>query len=155
MAFNANITPTVNGVFTVRDSARELSDATKDNAAAVQKAWDFYTKLSDWRRSNKSADMLEQNDKNVKADQEAEAERNKKLEGLKAERYKLSKELEELKARLDYPNTEQIEKDVENMPADEQERYLMMNGMKNPMLTDRLPKEEEPQEFVFNWNWAK
>lgn len=150
MAFNANITPTVNGVFTVRDSARELSDATKDNAKAIQNAWDFYTKLSDWRRSNKSADMLEQNDENVKADQEAEAERNKKLAGLKAERAILSKELEELKARLDYPTTEQIEKNVENMPADEQERYLMMNGMQNPMLTDRLPKEEMP-EFVFNW----
>lgn len=150
MAFNANITPTVNGVFTVRDSARELSDATKDNAKAIQNAWDFYTKLSDWRRSNKSADMLEQNDENVKADKEAEAERNKKLAGLKAERSRLSKELEELKARLNYPTTEQIEKNVENMPADEQERYLMMNGMQNPILTDRLPKEEMP-EFVFNW----
>lgn len=155
MAFNANITPTVNGVFTVRDSARELSDATKDNTKALQNAWDFYTKFSDWRRSNKSADMLERNDKNVKADLEAEDARNKKLEGLKAERAKLSKELEELKARLDYPNTEQIEENVENMPVDEQERYLMINGMKNPMLTDRLPKEEVPQEFVFNWNWAK
>ena len=153
MAFNANITPTVNGVFTVRDSARELSDATKDNAKAVQDAWNFYTKFSDWRRSNKSADMLERNDKNVKADQEAEAERNNKLAGLQAEREKLSKELKELKARLDYPTTEQIEKNVENMPADEQERYLTMNGMQNPMLTDRLPKEEP--EFVFNWNWAK
>lgn len=150
MAFNANITPTVNGVFTVRDSARELSDATKDNAKAVQDAWNFYTKFSDWRRSNKSADMLEQNDENVKADKEAEDKRNKKLEGLKSEREKLSKELEELKARLDYPTTEQVEENVENMPADEQERYLMMNGMKNPMLTDRLPKEEVP-EFVFNW----
>lgn len=150
MAFNANITPTVDGVFTVRDSARDLSGATKDNAKAVQDAWNFYTKFSDWRRSNKSADMLEQNDENVKADQEAEAERSKKLEGLKAERAKLSKELEELKARLDYPNTEQIEKNVENMSADEQERYLAMNGMKNPILTDRLPKEEVP-EFVFNW----
>lgn len=150
MAFNANITPTVNGVFTVRDSARELSDATKDNAKAVQDAWNFYTKFSDWRRSNKSADMLEQNDENVKADKEAEDARNKKLEGLKSERAKLSKELEELKARLDYPTTEQVEENVENMPADEQERYLMMNGMKNPMLTDRLPKEEVP-EFVFNW----
>lgn len=150
MSFNANIMPTVNGVFTVRDSARELSDATKDNAKAVQDAWNFYTKFSDWRRSNKSADMLERNDENVKADKEAEAERSKKLEGLKAERARLSKELEELKARLDYPNTEQIEKNVENMPVDEQERYLMMNGMKNPMLTDRLPKEEVP-EFVFNW----
>lgn len=150
MAFNANITPTVNGVFTVRDSARELSDATKDNAKAVQDAWNFYTKFSDWRRSNKSADMLEQNDENVKADKKAEDARNKKLEGLKSERAKLSKELEELKARLDYPTTEQVEENVENMPADEQERYLMMNGMKNPMLTDRLPKEELP-EFVFNW----
>lgn len=150
MAFNANITPTVNGVFTVRDSARELSDATKDNAKAVQDAWNFYTKFSDWRRSNKSADMLEQNDENVKADKEAEDARNKKLEGLKSEREKLSKELEELKARLDYPTTEQVEENVENMSADEQERYLMMNGMKNPMLTDRLPKEEVP-EFVFNW----
>lgn len=150
MAFNANITPTVNGVFTVRDSARELSDATKDNAKAVQDAWNFYTKFSDWRRSNKSADMLEQNDENVKADKEAEDARNKKLEGLKSERAKLSNELEELKARLDYPTTEQVEENVENMPADEQERYLMMNGMKNPMLTDRLPKEEVP-EFVFNW----
>lgn len=150
MAFNANITPTVNGVFTVRDSARELSDATKDNAKAVQDAWNFYTKFSDWRRSNKSADMLEQNDENVKADKEAEDARNKKLEGLKSERAKLSKELEELKARLDYPTTEQVEENVENMPSDEQERYLMMNGMKNPMLTDRLPKEEVP-EFVFNW----
>ncbi len=150
MAFNANITPTVNGVFTVRDSARELSDATKDNAKAVQDAWNFYTKFSDWRRSNKSADMLEQNDENVKADKEAEDARNKKLAGLKSEREKLSKELEELKARLDYPTTEQVEENVENMPADEQERYLMMNGMKNPMLTDRLPKEEVP-EFVFNW----
>lgn len=150
MAFNANITPTVNGVFTVRDSARELSDATKDNAKAVQDAWNFYTKFSDWRRSNKSADMLEQNDENVKADKEAEDARNKKLEGLKSERAKLSKELEELKARLDYPTTEQVEENVEHMPADEQERYLMMNGMKNPMLTDRLPKEEVP-EFVFNW----
>lgn len=150
MAFNANITPTVNGVFTVRDSARELSDATKDNAKAVQDAWNFYTKFSDWRRSNKSADMLEQNDENVKADKEAEDARNKKLEGLKSEREKLSKELEELKARLDYPTTEQVEENVENMPADEQERYLMMNGMKNPILTDRLPKEEVP-EFVFNW----
>lgn len=150
MAFNANITPTVNGVFTVRDSARELSDATKDNAKAVQDAWNFYTKFSDWRRSNKSADMLEQNDENVKADKEAEDKRSKKLEGLKSEREKLSKELEELKARLDYPTTEQVEENVENMPADEQERYLMMNGMKNPMLTDRLPKEEVP-EFVFNW----
>ena len=149
MAFNANITPTVNGVFTVRDSARELSDATKDNTKALQNAWDFYTKFSDWSRSNKSADMLEQNDKNVRADQEAEAERNKKLEGLKAEREKLSKELEELKARLDYPTTEQVEKNVENMPADEQERYLTMNGMKNPFLADRLQKEEP--EFVFNW----
>lgn len=153
MAFNANITPTVNGVFTVRDSARELSDATKDNTKALQNAWDFYTKLSDWRRSNKSADMLERNDENVKADREAEAERNKKLEGLKAEREKLSKELEELKARLDYPTTERIENNVENMPDDERQRYLMMNGMQNPMLTDRLPKEEP--EFVFNWNWAK
>lgn len=153
MAFNANITPTVNGVFTVRDSARELSDATKDNVKAIQDAWNFYTRLSDWRRSDKSADMLEQNDENVKADQEAENERGKKLTGLKAEREKLSKELEELKARLDYPNTEQIEKNVENMPADEQKRYIMMNGMQNPMLTDRLPKEEP--EFVFNWNWAK
>lgn len=150
MAFNANITPTVNGVFTVRDSARELSDATKDNAKAVQDAWNFYTKFSDWRRSNKSADMLEQNDENVKADKEAEDARSKKLAGLKSEREKLSKELEELKARLDYPTTEQVEENVENMPADEQERYLMMNGMKNPMLTDRLPKEEVP-EFVFNW----
>lgn len=150
MAFNANITPTVNGVFTVRDSARELSDATKDNAKAVQDAWNFYTKFSDWRRSNKSADMLEQNDKNVKDDKDAEDARNKKLEGLKSEREKLSKELEELKARLDYPTTEQVEENVENMPADEQERYLMMNGMQNPMLTDRLPKEEVP-EFVFNW----
>lgn len=150
MAFNANITPTVNGVFTVRDSARELSDATKDNAKAVQDAWNFYTKFSDWRRSNKSADMLEQNDENVKADKEAEDTRSKKLEGLKSEREKLSKELEELKARLDYPTTEQVEENVENMPVDEQERYLMMNGMKNPMLTDRLPKEELP-EFVFNW----
>lgn len=150
MAFNANITPTVNGVFTVRDSARELSDATKDNAKAVQDAWNFYTKFSDWRRSNKSADMLEQNDENVKADKKAEDARNKKLEGLKSERAKLSKELEELKARLDYPTIEQVEENVENMPADEQERYLMMNGMKNPMLTDRLPKEEVP-EFVFNW----
>lgn len=150
MAFNANITPTVNGVFTVRDSARELSDATKDNAKAVQDAWNFYTKFSDWRRSNKSADMLEQNDENVKADKKAEDERSKKLAGLKSEREKLSKELEELKARLDYPTTEQVEENVENMPADEQERYLMMNGMKNPMLTDRLPKEEVP-EFVFNW----
>lgn len=150
MAFNANIMPTVNGVFTVRDSARELSDATKDNAKAVQDAWNFYTKFSDWRRSNKSADMLEQNDENVKADKEAEDARSKKLEGLKSEREKLSKELEELKARLDYPTTEQVEENVENMPADEQERYLMMNGMKNPMLTDRLPKEELP-EFVFNW----
>lgn len=150
MAFNANIMPTVNGVFTVRDSARELSDATKDNAKAVQDAWNFYTKFSDWRRSNKSADMLEQNDENVKADKEAEDARNKKLEGLKSEREKLSKELEELKARLDYPTTEQVEENVENMPVDEQERYLMMNGMKNPMLTDRLPKEELP-EFVFNW----
>lgn len=150
MAFNANITPTVNGVFTVRDSARELSDATKDNAKAVQDAWNFYTKFSDWRRSNKSADMLEQNDENVKADKEAEDARNKKLEGLKSEREKLSKELEELKARLDYPTTEQVEENVENMPVDEQERYLMMNGMNNPMLTDRLPKEEVP-EFVFNW----
>lgn len=150
MAFNANITPTVNGVFTVRDSARELSDATKDNAKAVQDAWNFYTKFSDWRRSNKSADMLEQNDENVKADKEAEDARSKKLEGLKSEREKLSKELEELKARLDYPTTEQVEENVENMPVDEQERYLMMNGMKNPMLTDRLPKEEVP-EFVFNW----
>lgn len=150
MAFNANITPTINGVFTVRDSARELSDATKDNAKAVQDAWNFYTKFSDWRRSNKSADMLEQNDENVKADKEAEDARNKKLAGLKSEREKLSKELEELKARLDYPTTEQVEENVENMPADEQERYLMMNGMKNPMLTDRLPKEEVP-EFVFNW----
>lgn len=150
MAFNANITPTVNGVFTVRDSARELSDATKDNAKAVQDAWNFYTKFSDWRRSNKSADMLEQNDENVKADKKAEDERSKKLAGLKSEREKLSKELEELKARLDYPTTEQVEENVENMPVDEQERYLMMNGMKNPMLTDRLPKEEVP-EFVFNW----
>ena len=150
MAFNANITPTVNGVFTVRDSARELSDATKDNAKAVQDAWNFYTKFSDWRRSNKSADKLEQNDENVMADKEAEDSRNKKLECLKSERAKLSKELEELKARLDYPTTEQVEENVENMPADEQERYLMMNGMKNPMLTDRLPKEEVP-EFVFNW----
>lgn len=150
MAFNANITPTVNGVFTVRDSARELSDATKDNAKAVQDAWNFYTKFSDWRRSNKSADMLEQNDENVKADKKAEDERSKKLAGLKSEREKLSKELEELKARLDYPTTEQVEENVENMPADEQERYLMMNGMQNPMLTDRLPKEEVP-EFVFNW----
>lgn len=150
MAFNANITPTVNGVFTVRDSARELSDATKDNAKAVQDAWNFYTKFSDWRRSNKSADMLEQNDENVKADKKAEDERSKKLAGLKSEREKLSKELEELKARLDYPTTEQVEENVENMPDDEQERYLMMNGMKNPMLTDRLPKEEVP-EFVFNW----
>lgn len=150
MAFNANIMPTVNGVFTVRDSARELSDATKDNAKAVQDAWNFYTKFSDWRRSNKSADMLEQNDENVKADKEAEDARSKKLEGLKSEREKLSKELEELKARLDYPTTEQVEENVENMPVDEQERYLMMNGMKNPMLTDRLPKEEVP-EFVFNW----
>lgn len=150
MAFNANIMPTVNGVFTVRDSARELSDATKDNAKAVQDAWNFYTKFSDWRRSNKSADMLEQNDENVKADKEAEDARNKKLEGLKSEREKLSKELEELKARLDYPTTEQVEENVENMPVDEQERYLMMNGLKNPMLTDRLPKEEVP-EFVFNW----
>lgn len=150
MAFNANIMPTVNGVFTVRDSARELSDATKDNAKAVQDAWNFYTKFSDWRRSNKSADMLEQNDENVKADKEAEDARSKKLEGLKSERAKLSKELEELKARLDYPTTEQVEENVENMPVDEQERYLMMNGMKNPMLTDRLPKEEVP-EFVFNW----
>ncbi len=150
MAFNANIMPTVNGVFTVRDSARELSDATKDNAKAVQDAWNFYTKFSDWRRSNKSADMLEQNDENVKADKEAENARSKKLEGLKSEREKLSKELEELKARLDYPTTEQVEENVENMPVDEQERYLMMNGMKNPMLTDRLPKEEVP-EFVFNW----
>lgn len=150
MAFNANITPTVNGVFTVRDSARELSDATKDNTKALQNAWDFYTKLSDWRRSNRSADMLEQNDENVKADREAEAERSKKLAGLKAERAKLSKELEELKARLDYPTTEQVEENVENMPADEQERYLMMNGMKNPIHTVRLPKEEVP-EFVFNW----
>lgn len=153
MAFNANITPSVNGVFTVRDSARELSDATEDNTEAIQNAWDFYTKFSDWRRSNKSADMLERNDENVKADQEAEAERNKKLAGLKSEREKLSKELEVLKARLDYPTTGQIEKNVENMPVDEQERYLMMNGMQNPMLTDRLPKEEP--EFVFNWNWAK
>lgn len=150
MAFNANIMPTVNGVFTVRDSARELSDATKDNAKAVQDAWNFYTKFSDWRRSNKSADMLEQNDENVKADKEAEDARSKKLEGLKSEREKLSKELEELKARLDYPTTEQVEENVENMPVDEQKRYLMMNGMKNPMLTDRLPKEELP-EFVFNW----
>lgn len=150
MAFNANIMPTVNGVFTVRDSARELSDATKDNAKAVQDAWNFYTKFSDWRRSNKSADMLEQNDENVKADKEAEDARSKKLEGLKSEREKLSKELEELKARLDYPTTEQVEENVENMPVDEQEHYLMMNGMKNPMLTDRLPKEEVP-EFVFNW----
>lgn len=154
MAFNANITPTVNGVFTVRDSARELSDATKDNTKALQNAWDFYTKFSDWIRSNKSAGMLEQNDKNVKADQEAEDARSKKLEGLKAERAKLSKELEELKARLDYPTTEQVEENVENIPADEQGRYLTMNGLKNPILTDRLPKEEAP-EFVFNWNWAK
>ena len=150
MAFNANIMPTVNGVFTVRDSARELSDATKDNAKAVQDAWNFYTKFSDWRRSNKSADMLEQNDENVKADKEAEDARSKKLEGLKSEREKLSKELEELKARLDYPTTEQVEENVEKMPVDEQERYLAMNGMQNPILTDRLPKEELP-EFVFNW----
>ena len=150
MAFNANIMPTVNGVFTVRDSARELSDATKDNAKAVQDAWNFYTKFSDWRRSNKSADMLEQNDENVKADKEAEDARSKKLESLKSEREKLSKELEELKARLDYPTTEQVEENVEKMPVDEQERYLAMNSMQNPILTDRLPKEELP-EFVFNW----
>lgn len=150
MAFNANITPTVDGLFTIRDSADELSDATKDNAKAVQDAWDFYTKFSDWRRSNKSADMLEQNDKDAEADQEAEDARNKKLEGLKAERERLAKELEGLKARLEYPSTEQIAENMENMPDDERDRYLMLNGLKNPMLTDRLPKDEEP-EFVFNW----
>ena len=94
--------------------------------------------------------MLEQNDENVKADKEAEDARSKKLEGLKSEREKLSKELEELKARLDYPTTEQVEENVEKMPVDEQERYLAMNSMQNPILTDRLPKEELP-EFVFNW----
>lgn len=151
MAFNAQIAPTIDGVFNIKDSSAQLAGATKDSAKALQDAFNFGMKFHDWRRSNKSADMLEKNDENVKADKKAEEERSTKLAELQKQRKELNEQLAELKKQVEAPSTEEIEENVSNMPADEQNAYLAMNGMKDPMLTDRLSALKENPEFMFNW----
>ena len=95
--------------------------------------------------------MLEKNDENVKADKKAEEERNAKVSELKKQRKELNDQLAELKKQVEAPSTEEIEENVSNMPADEQNAYLAMNGMQDPMLTDRLSALKEKPEFMFNW----
>lgn len=151
MAFNAQIAPTIDGVFNIKDSSAQLAGATKDNAKALQDAFNFGMKFHDWRRSNKSADMLEKNDENIKADKKAEEERKNKIAELQKQRKELNEQLAELKKQVEAPSTEEIEENVSNMPADEQNAYLAMNGMKDPMLTDRLSALKEKPEFMFNW----
>lgn len=151
MAFNAQIAPTIDGVFNIKDSSAQLAGATKDSAKALQDAFNFGMKFHDWRRSNKSADMLEKNDENVKADKKAEEERNAKVSELKKQRKELNDQLAELKKQVEAPSTEEIEENVSKMPADEQNAYLAMNGMQDPMLTDRLSALKEKPEFMFNW----
>ena len=81
--------PSISGVYGVRDSSQQLSDATSSNAKALQNAFSFATHMYDYLNSRKQANIMEDKSKeksdlaeSLKADQAKLAELQSQLAAL-------------------------------------------------------------------------
>lgn len=72
--------PSISGVYGVRDSSQQLSDATSSNAKALQNAFSFATHMYDYLNSRKQANIMEGKSK----------EKSELTESLKADQAKLA-----------------------------------------------------------------
>lgn len=123
---NTNITPTVNGVFSVKPTETQLMAANANGG--LKKAFDLGMDLYNWNQDLKSAKMLEENEANLKADAEAEASQKSEIEKLQAE----LAELQAQKAAME-------EEDAGNAQASAELEAMMMQQFKP----------------LFNFNWRE
>lgn len=123
---NTNITPTVNGVFSVKPTETQLMAANANGG--LKKAFDLGMDLYNWNQDLKSAKMLEENEANLKADAEAEASQQSEIEKLQAE----LAELQAQKAAME-------EEDAGNAQASAELEAMMMQQFKP----------------LFNFNWRE
>lgn len=72
--------PSISGVYGVRDSSQQLSDATSSNAKALQNAFSFATHMYDYLNSRKQANIMEGKSQ----------EKSELAESLKADQAKLA-----------------------------------------------------------------
>ena len=68
---NMPMAPTVTGVYSVRDAAKELSDASDAQSRALKNAFSFGTKVYDYLKSRKQAGLMEQDQNEISAIQES------------------------------------------------------------------------------------
>lgn len=123
---NTNITPTVNGVFSVKPTETQLMAANANGD--LKKVFDLGMDLYNWNQDLKSAKMLEEDARNAQADAEAEASQKSEIEKLLAE---LS-ELQAQKAAIE-------EEDARNAQAEAELEAMMMQQFKP----------------LFNLNWRE
>lgn len=68
---NMPMAPTVTGVYTVRDSAKDLRDASDAQTRALKNAFSFGTKVYDYLKSRKQASLMEQDQNDISALQDS------------------------------------------------------------------------------------
>lgn len=77
--------PSISGVYGVRDSSQQLSDATSSNAKALQNAFSFATHMYDYLNSRKQAKLMEQDQNDISALQESINADQSKLQELQSQ----------------------------------------------------------------------
>lgn len=142
---NTNITPTVGGVFSIKPTETQLMNANANGG--LKKAFDFGMDLYNWKQDLNSANMLEENEENLKADEEAAAAQNSEMDDLKAQLAELKKQKAELEAQ------EQNEAYMNKLTDAYAQRMIdMQEGNYNNGIDD---KNLIGSDIRLLWNWAK
>lgn len=82
---NMPMAPTVTGVYSVRDAAPELRAASDAQSRALQNAFAFGTKVYDFLKSRKQANLMEQDQSDISAIQDSINADQSKLKELQAQ----------------------------------------------------------------------
>lgn len=67
MALTNLPSPTVSGVYQIRDFVPQLNEATQSNAAALQNAFKFGTKVHDYMKSRKQSALMKKDTEDLQA----------------------------------------------------------------------------------------
>ena len=118
--------PTVSGVYSVRDFVPQLNEATQSNAAALQNAFKFGTKVHDYK-------LQRDQEKVLRKENERQTRLKENIENDKVLLAKMEQELEQLKAG----------KDVELRQGTE---LMQQNNV--PVMQNYLNNLDKT-----NWNW--
>ena len=77
--------PTLSGVYSVKDFVPQLNQATDSTTKALQNAFNFGTKVHDYMKSRKQADLMKRDTEEYQSLQKSIEEDQALLEDLKSE----------------------------------------------------------------------